>query len=156
MPISFRLEVVEGNEIQQSIATIVKAEWAKLGVNANIDIVTPAVQAQDAYSTYKYAVIWIDGPGVVGPAYQWFYDGECGSAFNSDRFCSKAADKLAVGLRSATSLAAEEKITNKLDQIWVAQSPRIPVMQEDFVVVLNKAVKHYTYLGSEIYAYDGF
>jgi peptide/nickel transport system substrate-binding protein len=155
-PISFPLLVVEGNSIESSIASIVQSTWAELGVKAQIQTVTPAVQQQDAYATYKYAVLWNDGPGVVSPSYQWDYDGACGSAFNSDRFCDKTADQLMARLRKTTSTAEEDQVTNQVDKMWIAQSPRIPVMQQDFVVVLNKSVKKFAFYTSARYDLAGF
>jgi peptide/nickel transport system substrate-binding protein len=147
-PISFDLLTPEGNTIEGQIATIIQGIWSQLGITANVKTVTVAEQLQDAYTTHKHAVLFYDGPGVISPMYQWDYDGKCGSQFNSDLSCIPAADRMIAPLRKTASLKKWRPVADKVDKMWIAQSPRIPIMQDKFVVVLSRRVTHFEFYGS--------
>jgi peptide/nickel transport system substrate-binding protein len=145
-PVNLQMYIREGQNDQAEIATIVQASWRSLGVN-----VTITKQSAAAYTTAlskpkkRYSLVRFDGPGVPDPEWLLSYDMACGSAYNADDYCNRKADALLATTHKILNPAARQAVWDKITRIWLQDSPRIVVYEDDYVVVLKKGVRYWHY-----------
>jgi peptide/nickel transport system substrate-binding protein len=144
-PVKVTMAVQEGNTIEQQIATIAQGEWRKLGVQVRVRTLA-AAEYIDSIEGHKYqSYVRLDGPGVVDPGYYLAYDAVCKIAFNLTEACVKGNDALLTKARSESDAATRKRIYDQITRNWVADSPKIQVYADQYVVALRKGVTGYVY-----------
>src|SRR5581483_1423535 len=151
LPVNAEMVIREGVNDQEQIATIVQGVWKTLGVNLTIRKLAAGPYANAIYAdTKKYTLVRFDGPSVTDPEWLLEYDTRCNSMFNTSDYCNPTADALLNKTHSILDPAKRQAIWDQVTKMWVAASPRIPVYEDDYTIVLKKGVNHY------YYAQDGF
>jgi peptide/nickel transport system substrate-binding protein len=150
-PIDLKLYVREGDTDGAHIATIVQAAWKQLGVDVTISQLTSAAY-QNAVGAPKktYALVREDGPGIPNPEWLLDYDLKCDSLYNTSNYCNSKAEALLTKASTLSSPVAQQPYWNKIAQIWVSDSPRVPVYEENYNVVLKSSIKHYVFAQNEL------
>jgi peptide/nickel transport system substrate-binding protein len=145
LPVDVTLDLQAGNSIDEQIATIVQGIWQQLGVHVTIEKLSPSdyINKLEHHKTQSY--IRLDGPGVIEAGYFLGYDLKCGIGFNLSAICIKKADALLARGRKTFMKAKRQQIWNRINALWKAESPKIPVYGDKYVSVVNKRVKHYFY-----------
>jgi peptide/nickel transport system substrate-binding protein len=145
-PVSLDLIIRDGANDQEQIATIVQNTWKQLGVNVNIKkLAAAAYAAQLPVAKKTFSIIRLDGPAVEDPAWLLDYDLRAASAFNTSNYANATAEKLLDKAHVTSSAAARQKLWDQIARIWVRDSPRIPVYQDNYTVVMQAGVKGYVY-----------
>jgi peptide/nickel transport system substrate-binding protein len=152
-PLTLQMVVQEGNSIDEQIATIVQGVWRELGINVDVEKLSPTdyINALEQHKVQSY--VRLDGPGVVEAGYFLGYDMKCGIGFNLVSMCIPQADNLLVQARKLADPKAKQKIWNQINKLWIADSPKIHVFEEKYVIVLNKRVKDFFfmhYIGGDV------
>jgi peptide/nickel transport system substrate-binding protein len=152
-PLTLQMVVQEGNSIDEQIATIVQGVWRQLGINVDVQKLSPTdyINGLEQHKVQSY--VRLDGPGVVEAGYFLGYDMKCGIGFNLTAMCIPKADKLLEQARSLRDPKAKQKIFDRINELWVANSPKIHVYEEKYVIVLNKRVKDFYfmhYIGGDV------
>jgi peptide/nickel transport system substrate-binding protein len=151
LPVNTTIVVAQGDAIEEQIATIAQGEWKQLGVNLNVETLSPAAFAAGIFS-FKYPVnIRLGGPAVVDFGYYTSYDDTCGDAFNVTLTCLPANDALLLKARATSNLASRYALYAQYTRAWDADSPKIPVYASEQVVVLKKGTTGYVYDQNEDY-----
>jgi peptide/nickel transport system substrate-binding protein len=145
-PLTLQMVVQEGNSIDEQIATIVQGVWRELGINVDVQKLSPTdyINGLEQHKVQSY--VRLDGPGVVEAGYFLGYDMKCGIGFNLTAMCIPKADKLLARARKLPDPKAKQKIWNQINKLWVADSPKIHVYEEKYVIVLNKRVKDFFFM----------
>src|SRR5581483_97386 len=144
-PVSVTMNIQAGNSIDEQVATIVQGIWAQLGVNVTINKLSASDYINSLEQHQAQSYVRLDGPGVIEAGYFLGYDMKCGIGFNLTAMCIPQADKLLDQGRRTFNRAARQKIWDRINTLWIADAPKIPVYGDKYVSVLNKRVKHYFY-----------
>jgi peptide/nickel transport system substrate-binding protein len=145
-PISLDLLILDGATDQAQIATIIQGEWKQLGVNVTVKNLAAAQYENSISAPHKtYSVIRFDGPSVEDPAWLLDYDMRAASVFNTSNMSIPAAEALLNKAEASTSESYRQQVWQEISKMWVADSPRIPVYQNIYTVVLKKGLTGYTY-----------
>jgi peptide/nickel transport system substrate-binding protein len=144
-PVSFTIYVGQGDNVGKEIATVAAGSWQQLGVNAKVQVVSPAAFLEVVYTNHDGATVFLDGPQVVAPDYHWGYDLQCppNNQFNDNNVCVPAADKLMKQVPYTTQEPQRQQLLNKADELYVQATPRIWVYDSELVAVLGKNVTSY-------------
>jgi peptide/nickel transport system substrate-binding protein len=144
-PVKVTMAVQEGNSIEQQIATIAQGQWRQLGVRVTIRTLS-AAEYIDSLQSHKYqSYVRLDGPGVVDPGYYLAYDAVCGISFNLTEACVKSNDKLLGEARQESDTAKRKALYDDITKAWIADSPKIQVYADQYVVAMRKGVSGYVY-----------
>jgi peptide/nickel transport system substrate-binding protein len=145
-PVNLKLYVREGDTDGEHIATFVQAAWKSLGVDVTIDQL-PAAAYQNAVgaTTKTYSLVREDGPSIPNPEWLLDYDMKCDSPYNTSNYCNTEADNLLAKASLLSSPAAQQPYWNEIAKIWVSDSPRIPIYQQNYNVVLKSSIKQYVF-----------
>jgi peptide/nickel transport system substrate-binding protein len=142
-PFPVELVILEGDAIQSQIATVLQSTWKQLGLDVKIRVV-PAAEFQDLAEGHKaQTLLRLDGPGVIEAGYFLGYDMLCNTGFNLTEACIPEADKLLAEARTTNDAAKRLELYNQISDLWVAQSPKVYVFEDQFVTVLKKDVTKY-------------
>lgn len=144
-PVSFSIYVGQGDNIGKEIATAAAGAWQQLGVNAKVQVVSPAAFLEVVYTNHAGASVFLDGPQVVAPDYHWAYDLQCppNNQFNDTDVCIPAADKLMRKVSETTQEPERQELLNKADELYIQATPRVWVYDSELVAVLGKKVTSY-------------
>jgi peptide/nickel transport system substrate-binding protein len=145
-PISLQMVVQEGNTIDEQIATIVQGVWRQLGVDVDVQKLSPSDYINSLEQHKAQSYVRLDGPGVVEAGYFLGYDMKCKIGFNLTAMCIPKADKLAEQARKTIDKAKRQKLWDQINKLWIADSPKIHVYEEKYVVGLNKRVKGFFFM----------
>lgn len=144
-PIETTLTIQEGDGAQQQLATIIQAQVAQIGINLTINV-APAAEFQAMTQGHQLpAFMRLDGPGVFEVGYYWGYDLICGIAFNLTDTCLPDADPLIAEMRASSDPARRQEIMDTVTEMWRADFPKIPIYEDQPVVVLSDAVSAFTF-----------
>jgi peptide/nickel transport system substrate-binding protein len=113
----------------QDIAVRVKSQLAAVGINVNIEQLTPSVFAQR--ESQKKLQMYVDSllPWISDPDYVLSLEYQCNVFSNYVGYCNKSVDKtIATGWgvtnesrRKAMFLAAQKQIISDAPYVWIAQ-----------------------------------
>jgi peptide/nickel transport system substrate-binding protein len=144
-PVSFTIYVGQGDNVGKEIATAASGAWQALGVNAKVQVVSPAAFLEVVYTNHDGMTVFLDGPQVVAPDYHWAYDLQCppNNQFNDNNVCVPAADKLMKEIPYVTKEPQRQDILNKADELYIEATPRIWAYDTELVAVLGKNVTSY-------------
>ncbi len=144
-PVSFTIYVGQGDNVGREIATAASGAWQALGVNAKVQVVSPAAFLEVVYTNHDGATVFLDGPQVVAPDYHWAYDLQCppNNQFNDTDVCIPAADKLMREVAVTTKEPERQEKINKADEYYIEATPRVWVYDSELVAVLGKNVTSY-------------
>jgi len=142
-PLTVNMVIPEGNSVEQQIATIVQGVWRQLGINIVIQQLSASdyINALESHKAQSY--IRYDGPGVIEAGYLLGYDLVCKLSFNLTEVCIPQADKLLAQARRTINPARRQALWNQIAQLWIADSPKIPVYADEYTAVIGKNVKGY-------------
>ena len=142
-PFPVELTILEGDAVQNQIATVLQNTWKQLGLDVKIRVV-PAAEFQDLAEGHKaQTLLRLDGPGVIEAGYFLGYDMICNTGFNLTEVCIPEADKLLADARTTNDNAKRLDLYNQITKLWVAQSPKLFLFEDQFVSVLKKDVTKY-------------
>lgn len=144
-PVSFTIYVGQGDIVGKEIATAASGAWAQLGVNAKVQVVSPAAFLEVVYTNHDGSTVFLDGPQVVAPDYHWAYDLQCkpNNQFNDNNVCVPAADAIMKKIPYTTKEPERQELLNKADELYIENTPRIWAYDTELVAVLNKDVTNY-------------
>jgi len=142
-PVTVTMNIQAGNSVDEQVATIVQGIWSQLGVNVTINKLSASDYINSLEQHKAQSYIRLDGPGVLEAGYFLGYDMKCGIGFNLTAMCIPAADKLLATGRRTFSKTVRQGIWDKINQLWIADSPKIPVYGDKAVTVVNKRVKSF-------------
>jgi peptide/nickel transport system substrate-binding protein len=144
-PVSFTIYVGQGDNVGKEIATAASGAWQALGVNAKVQVVSPAAFLEVVYTNHDGMTVFLDGPQVVAPDYHWAYDLQCppNNQFNDNNVCVPAADKLMKEVPYVTKEPERQNLLNKADELYIEATPRIWAYDTELVAVLGKNVTSY-------------
>ncbi len=144
-PVSFTIYVGQGDNIGKEIATAAAGAWQPLGVDAKVQVVSPAAFLEVVYTNHDGATVFLDGPQVVAPDYHWGYDLQCppNNQYNDTNVCVPAADKLMKQVPYTTQEPQRQQLLNKADELYIEATPRLWVYDSELVAVLGKHVTGY-------------
>ncbi|MCC6611968.1 MAG: ABC transporter substrate-binding protein [Anaerolineae bacterium] len=136
-PVDVELVIAEGNSDQQQIATILQGVWRELGINLTIRVLssadfTDAVEGHTAQSSIR-----LDGTGIYDAGYFLGFDMLCGISFNVSEVCIPEADALLEQARVETDDAARQALYDQISELWIANSPFVPLYAVDATTVLS-------------------
>jgi peptide/nickel transport system substrate-binding protein len=147
-PVSFPILVTEGNQVEKQIATAVANVWDQLGVHMSVRTVSPGELLKTIYTTKNAPTMFLDGPFVPTPEYLWSYDIQSGNQFNDLLYSNHKIDQLMRNLPTVTDSQQRQQILDEVQSLWVADSPRIPLYDVQFVTVLSKRVGNFYFVPS--------
>jgi peptide/nickel transport system substrate-binding protein len=144
-PVSFTIYVGQGDNVGKEIATAASGAWQALGVNAKVQVVSPAAFLEVVYTNHDGMTVFLDGPQVVAPDYHWAYDLQCppNNEFNDNNVCVPAADKIMKKIPYVTKEPERQELLNKADELYIEATPRIWAYDTELVAVLGKSVTSY-------------
>jgi ABC-type transport system substrate-binding protein len=144
-PVSFTIYVGQGDNVGKEIATAASGAWQAIGVNAKVQVVSPAAFLEVVYTNHDGMTVFLDGPQVVAPDYHWAYDLQCppNNQFNDNNVCVPAADKLMKEVPYVTKEPERQNLLNKADELYIEATPRIWAYDTELVAVLGKNVTSY-------------
>ncbi len=144
-PVTFTIYVGQGDNVGKEIATAASGAWQELGVNAKVQVVSPAAFLEVVYTNHDGMTVFLDGPQVVAPDYHWAYDLQCppNNQFNDNNVCVPAADKLMKEVPYVTKEPQRQNLLNKADELYIEATPRIWAYDTELVAVLGKNVTSY-------------
>lgn len=141
--ISIKISVNSGSQIYQQIATLLKAQWAKAGINLDIELLEKATLS-DTFQNLKHDVTllqWIDDimdpSGITG----WTVDFD-----QAKSFYSGLNDKELDDLNSNASKEMDEN--KRIQMYWEVQQKVydnanvIPLFRNDFAYGVSKKVQN--------------
>jgi peptide/nickel transport system substrate-binding protein len=144
-PVTLQLITRSDLPVAQQIATVLQGAWQQIGVNVQVQPLSSAQFENVLEKAQFQAAVQLDGPGVIEGGYYLRYDMKCGNPYNTSGMCMPAADALLAKAQRTESWPARKQLWNKLTKIWVSNSPKIKVYEDESVVVLGKRVKSYFY-----------
>lgn len=145
LPVNVEMVLQEGDAVQEQVATILQGIWGELGINVTTKVL-PGAEYQDVTQAHKAQTFMrVDGPGVFDAGYYLGYDMVCGGGFNLTEACVPEADEKLKTLRSSSDAAERAKLIGEITDLWRASYPKIPVYEDQPVVVLSDAVKNFTF-----------
>ncbi len=143
------VEVVfqEGNTTHEQILTILQGEFSKIGVNlilkqlAAVDF-TNAVEGHEAQAHMRY-----DGTGVYDAGYFMGFDMVCAlmDSYNVNEICIPGADDIIWEARQELDPEVRQEKWDEIQQMWVDNSPFIPVYLDVNTTVLAEDVKEFVW-----------
>jgi peptide/nickel transport system substrate-binding protein len=146
--------IVAGSASDQQVATMVKDMWAKIGVDAEIQIQEAGLYNDEYYNNKYIAQIngWTDD--IPDPSEETNY-----AVVNATSECyhtgykNAEIDQLAADALKETDPAKREKMYKRIQEIFNADVPFIPLYNVPLVVVVNKNVQNFfqTSLGTYIW-----
>jgi peptide/nickel transport system substrate-binding protein len=144
-PVTFPIYVGEGDFVGKQIATAAAGAWQPLGVNAQVQVVSPTDFLNVVYTNHAGPTVFLDGPQVVAPEYHWAYDLQCppNNQFNDTNVCIPAADKLMRETAYITDPTKLQQVLNQADEMYIQATPRIWAYDGELVAVLGKNVTNY-------------
>lgn len=141
--INIKISVNSGSQVYQQIATVLKSQWAKAGINLNIELLEKATLS-DTFQNLKHDTTllqWIDDimdpSGITGWTVQ--YD-------QAKSFYSGLNDKALDTLNSNASKEMDE--TKRIQMYWEVQQKVydnanvIPLFRNDFVYGVSKKIQN--------------
>jgi peptide/nickel transport system substrate-binding protein len=144
-PIDIELVIQEGNTSHVQIATILQGVWADLGINLTIRQVTSAdfytaVEGHEAQAFMRF-----DGTGIYDAGYFLGFDMVCALAdsFNVSEVCIPEADELLEQARVELDDAKRQDLYDQITELWVANSPFVPVYAVQDTTVLSNEVSNF-------------
>lgn len=147
-PINVKVAIIQGNAIDQQLATILQAAWKPLGINVTVQQYPTTQFSSYIYSDKMQSAIRNGGPSVASAAYYLGYSMRCkvpGTGVNPNHTCIPEADKLLDQARSSADAAANQKLYDQITQIWRSKWPEGFFYNDVAVAVLGKDVAHYRY-----------
>jgi peptide/nickel transport system substrate-binding protein len=151
LPVDIEFGIIEGNQVERQIATLVQGIWRELGINLRVRTL-PSAEFTSSLEEHKLqAFMRYDGPSVLDPAFLWDYDGKCGVSFNVSDICIPEADKLMAGYRSEPDAEKRQAIADEVARMWISNSPRIQVFADRFAAVLSENVEDYYFSASDLF-----
>lgn len=144
-PVTLQLITRSDLPVSQQIATVLQGAWQQIGVNVQVQPLSSAQFENVLEKAQFQAAVQLDGPGVIEGGYYLRYDMQCGNPYNTTGMCMKSADALLAKAQKTQSWPARKKLWDSVIKIWVANSPKIKIYEDENVVVLGKRVKGYFY-----------
>jgi len=152
-PIDASVTIQEGDGAQQQLATIVQSTFAEIGINLAINV-APAAEFQDLTQGHQVpAFMRLDGPGVFEVGYYWGYDLLCGISFNLSDTCLEGSTEQINAMRASSDPAERQAIMDAITAQWREAFPKIPIYEDQPVVVLSDAVTAFTFSPLPDYRY---
>jgi peptide/nickel transport system substrate-binding protein len=145
VPVSVEMAVQEGNQTELQIATILQAEWRKLGVNVDVRVVAPSAYTTGLRAKAYQSYIRLDGGAVLDAGYFLGYDMICGQPGNRAGICIPAADKMLDKARQTQNPRTRQKQYDEITKLWVKNSPKIMLYSAQNVAVLSKRLRGFIY-----------
>lgn len=145
-PVPLDIVIREGWNDQEQIATILQGAWKPLGVDVTIKKL-PASAYQEAVMGEKKpsSIIRIDGPSVGDPAWLLDYDMRCKSIFNISNYCNPKAEALLDEAHPIADPAKRQAYWDQIAELWIADSPRVPLFADVYTAVVSDKVKNWTF-----------
>jgi peptide/nickel transport system substrate-binding protein len=144
-PLDMQMVVQQGSGVPEQVATILQSIWGQLGIKLNVTALSPAEYAATVGAKKAQMSIRAGGAGTPYANWQLDYDMRCGSPFNLSDICIPAAEKLLDQAEASTDPAVQQRLYDRIVQLWRAESPRIVLFGWHDLVVVNKRVKQYTW-----------
>lgn len=145
-PVQVGMIIREGENDQEQIATIVQSTWGQLGVDVDIRKLPASGYQQGIFTDTKTtSLIRFDGPSVTDPAWLLDYDLRCASMFNTSDYCSAEAEALLDEAHPLRDEGERQVFWDRIAEIWLADTPRIPVYADTYTAVVSGAVTRWHY-----------
>ncbi len=146
LPVTADIDIREGENDQEQIATIVQGAWSQLGVKLNIRKLPGSGYQEAVGAKLKTApLIRFDGPSVTDPGWLLDYDMRCASLYNTSNYCNPKAEALLDQAHPLADPAKRQAFWDQIAKIWIADSPRIPVYADVYTAVVSSGLKHWSY-----------
>ena len=144
LPIHIPIVIDSGDAAAAEIASIVQSIWSKIKVDVTIQTLSPTDYINTIEGHTDVAFIRLDGPGVPEAAYYLQYDAKCGISFNLTQMCVPQIDTL-IAAALQVPLSQQGTYWNKIDRLWIADSPKIQLYNFYSTAVLSSRVTKYEY-----------
>ena len=146
LPVQIGMIIREGENDQEQIATIVQSTWGQLGVKVDIQKLPASGYQQGIYTETKTtSLIRFDGPSVTDPAWLLDYDLRCASMFNTSDYCNAEAEALLDEAHPLRDEGERQAFWDRIAEIWLADTPRIPVYADTYTAIVSDAVSRWHY-----------
>lgn len=137
---SFALNVPSGNPLRTNAATVIQNNLKALGVDAKIEMLEPAVLADNMFSRKMDA--WLSGWGVAIPLDlkpYWYSDFEQAPA-NTAGYMSKKVDVMLDSLEIRISKPAQKRLLIEIQKTIFEDEPVVFLYWLDNIVVYNRRI----------------
>jgi len=146
-PVDIEVVFVEGNDTHEKILTILQSIWSELGINLKLRQLsssdfTNAVEGHTAQMHMR-----TDGTGVYDAGYFMGFDMVCAliDSYNVNEVCIPGADEIIDQARQELDPEARQLLWDEIQQMWVDNSPFVPVYLIKNTTVLNDRVDRFVW-----------
>lgn len=149
------MEIVTGRELQRSIATLVQAMWAEIGVKLTVNQLEAGLYSDNFYNN-NYQVHpggWSDDNPDPGVHFAYAMDGTNDSQASQTGFMNEEAITLVASLDEETDPSRRQEIFFRLQEIFNEETPFIPLWYQPYVIMTRTNVSNFyqTPLGTYIW-----
>lgn len=143
-PVSVDLDIISGNPMQESLATIIQGALDEVGISVSVNALSESAWNDAVYNGTTQMALRQDGPAIFSAGYYLQYDESCSSPHNTGRVCVEGNEELLDAARSATEEEERDEYLSQLTDSWVDESPKTILYLDANAVVLREGV-HYHY-----------
>lgn len=141
-PIKVTLDIISGDAMQASIATILQSSLKETGIELTVNPLGESAWGERVYGQKTQAALRLDGPAIFSAGYYLSYDEACGISFNAGVICVPGNDKLLTQIRSAKDNSIRDAAIAKLTVNWVADSPKAILYLDATAVVMKSGTQY--------------
>ena len=149
-PIAITLDVLAGDQNQESIATIVQGTLQEIGFDVTIRTLTSSAWTDAVYNGTSQAALRFDGPAFANAGYYLQYDADCSAvgSYNTGFICIEENTPLLAEARASDDEAERNELYAEYTANWVAAYPRVTFYQSLTPVALSGEVTDFYFSGS--------
>ncbi len=141
-PLQFTLITNQGNDIRQSILSIVQDSWRKIGVDVRTDVLEWAVFIQERVNKLDFDALVLGwSMGIDPDLYQIWHSSQTGpNQLNFVNFQNEEADRLIVDIRQEYNHDRQVELCHRLHDIIAYEQPYTFMYFSKWTAILDKRI----------------
>lgn len=143
--LSLTIDLVQGQSVQQQIATVLQSSWSQIGVTLKINILGSSAWS-DAVNAFKDQMYMTeDKADVADPAFLLGYFVRCGDPFNWTQYCNSQVTASLDQARHSSDQQQRTQLYAQIAQQVTQDAPYLQLFQEDQVAVAGTGVNGFVF-----------
>jgi len=143
-PNGFKTELLCRNQaLDQDVAALVKEQWAKIGVDAEIVVMEPSAHAQKMYAVEYNGVIIPSGLDAANPVIVLSSEGKTGAYYNFSGFSNAEFDALVTKIEQEIDEAKQIPLIKQASILMMREAPYLPLSQSVSRIYWWKYLQNY-------------
>jgi ABC-type transport system substrate-binding protein len=143
-PNGFKTELLVRNiALDQDVAAILKEQWLKIGVDADIVTMEPSAHAQKMYAVEYNGMIVPSGLDAANPAIVLYSEGYTGAYYNFSGYSSAEFDAIVDKIQAEMDEAKQAPLVKEASKVMMRDAPYLPLAQSVNKIYWWDYVKNY-------------